>query len=172
MWPSETRARRRKLAEDIESIGKAMLHGTYQQMAHKIWQYKLIKVEVMKYVIQALAAECAELFCSTKNYSMARQCGTEDMLKFQPEALCQEWKERAPLFYSVLLSCALSSRRRDVKTVTWLPSVALAGSILLRERSTGVDAMQLLVTTIIKSSGSQVRLLTHANNLLRIPCKF
>lgn len=43
-----------------------------------------------------------------------------------------------------------------MKTVTWLPSVALAGSVLLRERSTGMNAMQLLVTTIIKSSGSQV----------------
>ena len=58
------------------------------------------------------------------------------------------------LFYSVLLSFALSSRRRDVKTVTWLPSVALAGSNLLRERSRGEDALQLLVTTKIKSSGS------------------
>lgn len=43
-----------------------------------------------------------------------------------------------------------------MKTVTWLPSVALAGSVLLRERSRGMNAMQLLVTTIIKSSGSQV----------------
>ena len=52
----------------------------------------------MKYIIQAPAAECAKL-CSTKNYcSMARQCGSEDMLKFQPEALCQEWKDKGPLF--------------------------------------------------------------------------
>ena len=43
-----------------------------------------------------------------------------------------------------------------MNTVTWLPSVALAGSVLLRERSRAMDAMQLLVTTIVKSSGSQV----------------
>ena len=43
-----------------------------------------------------------------------------------------------------------------MKTVTWLPSVSLAGSVLLRERSRDMDAMQLLVSTIIKSSGSQV----------------
>lgn len=79
------------------------------------------------------------------------------MLKFQPEALCREWMEKAPLFYSILLSSALSSRRKDVQTVTWLPSIALAGSVLLRERSRGMDAMQLLMTTIIKSSGSQVK---------------
>ena len=141
----------------MEPIGKA---GTYQQMAHNIWQHKIIKVELMKYVIRARAAECAEL-CSTKNISMARRCGSEDMLKFQPEALCQEWMEKAPLFYSIILSCALSTRRKDTKTVTWLRSVAMAGSILLRERSRGMDAMQLLVTTIIKSSDSQVNLLGH-----------
>ena len=78
------------------------------------------------------------------------------MMKFHPEALCEEWTERAPLFFSILMSSALSGRRKDVKTVTWLPSVALAGSVLLRERSRGMDAMQLLVSTIIKSSGSQV----------------
>ena len=155
MWPSETR--RRKLAEDMEPIGKAMLRGTYQQMAHKIWQHKILKVELMKYVVRAVAAECAEL-CSTKTPSMARKCGSEDMLNFQSEALCQEWREKAPLFYSILLSSALSSRRKGIETVTWLPSIALAGSILLRERSRGMDAKQLLVTTIIKSSGSQVRI--------------
>ena len=45
-----------------------------------------------------------------------------------------------------------------MKTVNRLPSVALAGSILLRERSRGMDAMPLLVSTIIKASGSQVYL--------------
>lgn len=144
------------MAEDMEPIGKAMLRGTYQQMAHKIWQHKVLRVELMKYVIRAVAAECSEL-CSTKNPSMARQCDSNDMLKFQPEALCQEWMEKAPLFYCILLSSALSSRRKDVQTVTWLPSIALAGSVLLHERSRGMDAMQLLVTTIIKSSGSQVK---------------
>ena len=138
-------------------IGKAMLRGTYQQMAHKIWQHKVLKVELMKYVIRATAAECSEL-CSTKKPSMARRCSSDDMLQFHPEALCEEWLKRAPLFYSILLSSALSERRKDVKTVTWLPSVALAGSILLRERSRGMDAMPLLVSTIIKASGSQVYL--------------
>ena len=136
-------------------IGKAMLRGTYQQMAHKIWQHKILRMELVKYLLRAIAAECSEL-CSSKTASMSRRCSSDDMLKFHQEALCEEWMERAPLFYSILMSSALSGRRKDVKTVTWLPSVALAGSVLLRERSRGMNAMQLLVTTIIKSSGSQV----------------
>lgn len=47
-------------------------------------------------------------------------------------------------FYFFLMSSALSGRRKDVNTVTWLPSVALAVSVLLRERSRAMDAMQLL----------------------------
>ena len=66
------------------------------------------------------------------------------MLKFQLESLSEEWKEKAPLFYFFLMSSALSGRRRDVNTVTWLPSVALAVSVLLKERSRAMDAMQLL----------------------------
>ena len=155
MWPSETRPRRRKLATDMEAIGKAMLRGTYQQMAHRVWQHPTLRVELMKYVIRATSAECAGL-CSTKSPSMARRYTANDMLDFGPEALCEEWMEKAPLFYSTLLSFALSTRRKDVESVTWLPSVALAGSILLRERSRGMNAMQMLVTTIIKTSGSQV----------------
>jgi hypothetical protein len=105
---------------------------------------------------------------------------------FSPEALCNEWNIKAPIFYSILLSSALSVRRKDFNTVTWLPtlvpevyfssplrnennknkplepgywlpSIAMAGSVLLRERSRGMDAMQLLVTTIIRSSSSQVQ---------------
>lgn len=63
-------------------------------------------------------------------------------------------EEEGTIVLFSFISFALSSRRRDVKTVTWLPSVALAGSNLLREISRGEDALQLLVTTIINSSGS------------------
>ena len=139
----------------MEPIGKAMLRGTYQQMAHKIWQHKLLRAEVVKYVLRSIAAECSSL-CSTKNQSMARQSNSQDMMNFDFESLCLEWKNKAPLFYSFLMSCALSGRRKDVKTVSWLPSVAMAGAVLLRERSRGMDAVQLLVTVLIRSSANQV----------------
>jgi hypothetical protein len=153
VWPSETRGR--KLSAEMESIGKALLRGIYKQIAHKIWQNKCLKMEIMKYVGKAVAAECRELR-STKCKTIARHSSSDDMMKFNPEAFFHEWMNKAPIFYSVLLSSALSERRKDVNTVTWLPSIAMAGSVLLRERSRGMDAMQLLVTTIIRSSASQV----------------
>lgn len=50
------------LAKDMEPIGKAMLRGSFQQMAHRFWQHKLLKPEVMKYVLRSIAAECSSLF--------------------------------------------------------------------------------------------------------------
>ena len=141
----------------MESIGTAILRGTYKQMAHRIWQHKCLQMEIVKYVGNAVAAQCSEQ-CSTKRKSIARRSSSEDMMIFSPEALCNEWPNiKAPIFYSILLSSALSVRRNNFNTVTWLPSIAMAGSVLLRERSRGMDAMQLLVTTIIRSSSSQVQ---------------
>ena len=87
---------------------------------------------------------------------MARQTSSQDMLKFNQESLCHEWMNEAPIFYLMLQSSALSERQKDFNTVTWSPHIAMAGSVLLRERSRGMDAMQLLVTTIIRSSANQV----------------
>ena len=88
-----------------------MLRGTYQQMAHKIWQHKVLKVELMKDVIGATAAECSEL-CSTKKPSVAR-CSKDDMLQFHPEALCEEWMKRAPtVLFCFTVFCLVRKEER------------------------------------------------------------
>ena len=51
------------------------------------------------------------------------------MLQFHLESLSEEWKEKASLFYFFPMSSALSGTRKDVNTVTWLPSVALVQSL-------------------------------------------
>ena len=96
-------------------------------------------MEIVKYVAKSVAAECAEL-CSKKRKSIARQTSSQEMMTFNEESLCHEWMDKAPIFYSMLQSSALSERRKDFNTVTWLPSIAMAGSVLLRERSRGMDA--------------------------------
>ena len=88
-------------------IGKAMLHRTYQQMAHKMWQYKALRVELVKYVLRAVAAEWSEL-CSTKKPFMAGRSSSEDVLKFDPQSLGEEWKEKAA--FSILFLCLLPCR--------------------------------------------------------------
>ena len=47
--------------------------------------------------------------------------------------ICCEFKERAPFFYTTLMTAGIppSSKKKDLQ---WLPSVAAAGSIILKER--------------------------------------
>ena len=132
----------------MESIGKTLLWGTYKQIAHKVWQNKCLKIEIVKYVGKAVATECREL-CSSKCKTIARHSSSDDMMKFNPEALSHEWINK--LLY-VILYCCLQPCQRDKRMSTLLlgsRSIAMAGSVLLRERSRGMDAMQLLVTTIV-----------------------
>ena len=70
--------------------------------------------------------------------------------------VCDEFQERAPLFYSMLLTCAVPNDRKQSETIKWLPSVAVAGAVLLRERCMFLNAVQLMVSVLVKFSGIQV----------------
>ena len=54
------------------------------------------------------------------------------MAELSLEKICCEFKERAPFFYTTLMTAAIppSSKKKDLQ---WLPSVAAAGSIILKE---------------------------------------
>ena len=78
------------------------------------------------------------------------------MRKFKLENVCHELMARAPLFYSTFLTSVFRQGRSNDKLTTSLPSVALAGCILLRERSPFLNAAQILMSLIMKFSGSQV----------------
>ena len=57
--------------------------------------------------------------------------------------------------FSVMWSIALS--KHSVKQqMEWLPSVAEAASILLKERSRFMNSFQLMLTMVIKYTGYQV----------------
>ena len=121
-----------------------MLRGTYQQMAHNIWQHKVLKVELMKVVIGATAAECSEL-CSPR--SPPWQDGVVVMI-------CCNFIQRHYV-RSATVFCLVRREKRCEDSD--LASKCCFGRLnFLRERSRGMDAMPLLVSTIIKASGSQV----------------
>jgi len=74
-------------------IGKEMVLGTYQQMTHKMWQHKILRMELEKYLLRAIAAECSEL-CSTKTASMSRRCSSDDMLNSTQKPFVKSgWKK-------------------------------------------------------------------------------
>ena len=76
--------------------------------------------------------------------------------------MCQEWKERAPIFYAFLMTVALSNGTKDA---SWLPSVSVAGSILLKQRSRHMNATAAFLA-ILKTASTEVSLLNASDIFL------
>lgn len=82
-------------------------------------------------VLKTVSKETTGL-CSKNNPSLLRKTDKTSLEKFDLEPVCNEWRERAPVFYSFLLTSCVNKR---TKTSTWFESLALAGSILLKQRN-------------------------------------
>ena len=63
-----------------------------------------------------------------KNPSLLHKSGPAEMENFSFQKLCEEWKQRVPLFYSFLVTCATVKE----KGCDWTPAIAIAGSALLK----------------------------------------
>ena len=149
----------RILKDNFASIGKMLIRGTYAQIANAIFKTKQLRVELIKLMLKQLSRECAN-FTSKKFPSILRKTSTNDILKFRLEKVCQELKERAPLYYSLLVTCASPSGRKLTESDSakdFIPSVAVAGSILLRGRCKFLNATQVMIAMILKFSGMQVQ---------------
>ena len=149
-WPSEKYPRERELNDDLAALGIALVRGTYTQMATAIFNIKPLKQSIMQCLLKELSRESAKL-TSKKYPSILRKTLTDDMRNFKVDNVSKELSTRAPLLYSTLLTTAV---RDQVKTT--LPSLALAACILLKERSSHLNAAQILMSVIMKFSGSQV----------------
>ena len=86
------------LPKDYEAIGKALAFGPPQRLANAVVKCKdknkLVVHNVMKLVLKEVSA-----LCSRNNPSFLRKCNKEDLVHFDLQSLCEEWKERAPLFF-------------------------------------------------------------------------
>lgn len=95
--------------------------------------------------------------CSRKHPSISRNTSPQALIKLRIEDVCEEWLVKAPIFYDFLKSAAIPSKRSDVAQPVHHPSVAVACAVLLRERCKEMNAIQHLISMIIKFSSYQVR---------------
>lgn len=86
--------------------------------------------------------------CSRKRPSFLRANTKEEIANFDFEKVCLEWKERAPIFYAFLMTCAAIKKE---KAPEWLPSVAVSGSILLKQRNSHMNGCATVIGILIKS---------------------
>ena len=142
----------RLLPSEYEAIGKALVYGPPQRIAKAVVKCKQLTTHVLQSVLRLVSSEVCDL-CSRSNPSLLRKCGKEDLIKFDFQSLCEEWKHRAPIFYSFLMTCSSVRLSRDEK---WFPSVAIAGSVLLKQRNAQMNATASVLGTLIKTRSIEV----------------
>lgn len=151
-WPSETRERR--LPKDLESLGKMLLRGTYKQVARAAWQNPELRKELQHLALKQIDKECNGL-CSKKEPSCLRSPFKDDLLNFSFEKLNDELVKRAP-FTNSILRAACVNRRNASKREEWVPTVGMAAAVLLRNRSTRLNAVQLMLSIFLYHSSWSV----------------
>ncbi len=140
-WPSQTA--QKVLQPDLESLGKMLVRGTYRQIANAAWRNKYIRQHLVLNVMKDIDKECIGLCSKKSNPSCLRSPSKDKMLSFSFEKQKTELEERAPLLLSVLVAAASSKSKRDEKD--WIPAIGMASSVLLRNRSPYMNAVQLML---------------------------
>ena len=94
-YPSKTV--NKTLPKDYEALGKSLIHGPPSRIATAVLKCAPLTHLVIEEVLRLLKAKVGDL-CSKKNPSSLRNCTKDALINFELEKLCNEWKERAPLF--------------------------------------------------------------------------
>ncbi|KAK3709658.1 hypothetical protein QZH41_010997 [Actinostola sp. cb2023] len=139
-----------------EALGKALFHGPPSRIATAVIRCEPVRKEVVKKILGIVKNEVDDL-CSRQKPSMLRKSGKDDLMKFDMQLLCQEWMSKAPLFYSFLLTCA-SSKNTSNTTLNWFPSIAVAGSVLLKQRNKAMSATANVLGILLKTKSIEVPL--------------
>ena len=152
-WPSQTRER--ELQPDLQSLGTMLVRGTYKQIANAAWRNVHLRNHHVFHVLKDIDKECVAL-CSKKNPSILRSPSKEKMLNFSFEEQRKELEESTPLFFSVLVAAGSTKTKTEEKA--WIPAVSMASSILLRNRSPYMNAIQLMLGIFLYHSNWAVSL--------------
>ena len=142
------------LVGSYQTLGKVLAHGVPSQIAKAVMNCPTVRIHVVSSVIKAVSKEVSGL-CGKSRLSLLRKTSKEDLQNFDLQKLCEEWQERAPIFYAFLLSTASGTNRKG----TWFGSVALAGSILLKQRNSEMNTSAAVMGTLLKSKAAEVILI-------------
>ena len=140
------------LSSAYQSVGKALAHGVPSQIAGAIMNCQPLRQHIIEKVLKIASKEVTGL-CSKSNPSMLRKTEKADLENFDFELLCNEWRERAPVFYAFLLTSCINKR---TKSNTWFGSLALAGSILLKQRNAEMSSTASVMGVLLKSKSIEV----------------
>lgn len=143
---------REELKGDLSALGKALVHGPNQRIANAVLKSNILQQIIVEKVLKLMTIQLNEL-CSRKRPSVLRANSKEDLMNFDLEKVCDEMKARAPIFYAFLVASASVKK----ETPEWLPSVAVAGSVLLKQRNSHMNGCATLIGILLKSRSLEVR---------------
>ena len=144
---------KRELENHLAVIGKAIVHGPQQRIASAVLKSDTLKQMVVEKVLKLMTVQLNEL-CSRKRPSIFRANTKEEIVNFDFARACQELKARAPIFYAFLMTSACVKK----ETPDWLPSVEVAGSVLLKQRNSHMNACATVIGILLKSRSLEVRI--------------
>ncbi len=147
------------MKDELAPLGKAILRGTYKNIAAAAMKSPHVQKEIVEIVLKKISSQCSGI-SSSKHPSLLRKTDVEDMRTFSLQEICKELKERAPLLYSVLLACSVAKGSINMEK-DWLPSVAIAGGILLKQRCRYMTSVQLMLSILVKHCGFQASNFLH-----------
>lgn len=150
-YPSKTF--HKELKGDFAVLGKAIINGSPQRIARAVLKNIALRKIVVEKVLQLMNIQLNDI-CSRKRPSILRANTKDEIANFNFEKACLEWKERTPILYAFLMTCA--GVQKD-KALEWLPSVAVSGSILLKQRNSHMNACATILGILIKSRSLEVR---------------
>ena len=149
-YPSKTI--RKELIDDFAILGKAIAHGSPQRIARAVLKNSTVKKYILEKVLKLLTLQVSGL-CSRRKPSLLRSKTKNELSSFEFKNLCLEWKERAPLFYAFLMTIAFAKMKNNLQ---WLPCIAVAGSILLKQRNSHMNGCATIIGILIKSRSIEV----------------
>lgn len=149
-YPSKSK--QKKLEGDFAKLGKALVHENNVGIANTVTKSIHLREKVIERILRLLKNEIEDL-CSTGKPSLLRGTTKEKLSNFKLEKLCEEWAERAPLFYSFLRVCCFKSNKEDAN---WCPGMAMAGSVLLKQRNKHMNVMAAIIGITLKTSSTSV----------------
>ena len=100
------------LSTVYQPVGKALSHGSPSQIARAIMKCQPLRQHVTQQMLKIVSKEVTGL-CSKSNPSPLRKSGKKELEKFNLELVCNEWRERASLFHSFLLTTCINKRTKD-----------------------------------------------------------
>ena len=142
----------KSLHGSYQLIGKALVHGIPSRIANAAMNCQHVCKHIVEKTLGILKKEVMEL-CSEKNPLLLRKSSKEGLTDFDIQHVSEDWKVRVPLFYSFLMTSASNERK---KASSWFGSVAVAGSVFLKQRNKQMDATSSRIGIMMKTKSIKV----------------